>query len=274
MRAAVLKVWISCGRYHLSVTTPSICANLRIINLFRENKLMFIPRVIVALFTIFYLAISSALAAESYDIDLKELRPAPVAKPASKQQNLEIDIKELKAVKAKKSKPKSVKPKTEPKVVPESVPEPVPQKVDSVSEPIKLIDVLIPEVSVTYAEACGMTRQVAEKLGILISHPTQDLGGQTFTARYESLSVTVVCDPTPAELITYGRLLSMRGEQLLVLARTDSSRIAIEKLTEKLGLSFKNIGSAERDSLPQEYLFVKKGQPVREIRLIVYPAVP
>ena len=235
---------------------------------------MFIPRVFATLFTILFLDASSVFAAESFDIDLKELRPAPVAKPVSKQQNLEIDIKELKAVKTKKSKPKSAKRKTEPKLVPEAAAEPVIQKVEPVSEPAKPVDVPILEVSVTYAEACGMTRQVAEKLGILVFPPPLDLGGQVFTARYESVSVTVACDPTPAERITYGRLLSMRGEQLLVLARTDSSRTAIEKLTEKLGLSFKNTGSAGRDSLPQEYLFVKNGQPGREIKLTIYPAVP
>ncbi len=235
---------------------------------------MFILKFLATLFTIFFMAASSVLAAESFDIDLKELRPAPVAKPAAKQQNLEIDIKELKAVKAKKSKPKSAKRKAEPKVAPEAIPEPVLQKVEPVKETVKPVDVPVPEVSVTYAEACGLTRQVAEKLGILVTTPELDLGGQVFTVRYESVSLAVVCEPTPAELITYGRLLAMRGEQLLVLARTDSSRMAIEKLSAKLGLIYKNISSAGPDSLPQEYLFVKPGQPGREIKLTIYPAVP
>jgi hypothetical protein len=235
---------------------------------------MFISKFLAQLFTIFCLTASSVLAAESFDIDLKELRPAAVAKPASKQQNLEIDLKELKAVKAKKSKPKSAKRKVEPKVVPEAVAEPVLQKVEPVNEQVKPIDVPILEVGVTYAEACGLARQVSEKLGILVSPPALDLGGQVFTARDENVSVTVVCDPNPAELITYGRLLSMLGEQLLVLDKKDSSRVAIEKLAESLGLSFKVTGAAKLDSLPQEYLFVKSGQPGQEIKLTVYPAVP
>ncbi len=235
---------------------------------------MFIPKVFATFFIIFCMAASSSMAAESFDIDLKELRPAPVAKPAVKQQNLEIDLKELKAVKAKKSKPKTGKRKAEPKAVPEAAAEPVIQKVEPVNELVKPIVIPILEVSVTYAEACGMTRQVAEKLGLLVSPPTLDLGGQVFTARNESVSVTVVCDPTPAELITYGRLLSMRGEQLLVLARNDSSRVAIEKLTESLGLSFKVTVPSQLDALPQEYLFVKSGQPGQNIKLTVYPAAP
>jgi hypothetical protein len=235
---------------------------------------MFILKFLATLFTIFFMAVSSVFAAESFDIDLKELRPAPVTKPAAKQQNLEIDIKELKSVKAKKSKPKKAKRKTEPKVASEAVPEPVLQKVEPVKETVKPVGVPVPEVSVTYAEACGLTRQVAEKLGILVITTELDFGGQVFTARHDSVSVAVVCEPTPAELITYGRLLAMRGEQLLVLARTDSSRMAIEKLSAKLGLIYKNTSSAGPDSSPQEYLFVKPGQPGREIKLTIYPAVP
>jgi len=239
-----------------------------------NNKLMFIPKVLATLLMFFCLAAPSVQAAESFDIDLKELRPAPVAKPVPKQQNLEIDIKELKATKAKKNKPKTVKRKTEPKVVPETVTEPVLQKVEPVNEPVKPVEVPIVEVSVTYAEACGMTRQVAEKLGILVTAPALDLGSQVFTARYENASIAVVCDPTPAELITYGRLLGMREEQLLVLARNDSSRTAIEKLAKKLGLTYKNIASEGPEVLPQDYLFLKPGQPGREIKLTIYPAVP
>lgn len=235
---------------------------------------MSISRILASQLALFFLAVSSVLAAESFDIDLKELRPAPVVKPAAKQQNLEIDIKELKATKAKKSKPKTVKRKPAPKVEPEAVSEPVLQKIEPVAEPVKPVDATVPEVNVTYVEACGMIRQVAEKLGVLVFPPTLDLGGQVFTARYEGVSVTVACDPAPAELITYGRLLSMRGEQLLVLSGNDSSRTAIEKLSEKLGLSFKNTGSAGRDSLPQEYLFAKSGRDGREIKLTIYPATP
>lgn len=159
-------------------------------------------------------------------------------------------------------------------MAPETVTEPALQKVEPVNEPVKPVEVPIVEVSVTYAEACGVTRQVAEKLGILVTAPALDLGSQVFTARNENASVAIVCDPTPAELITYGRLLGMREEQLLVLTRNDSSRTAIEKLAEKLGLTFKNIASAERESLPQEYLFLKPGHPGQEIKLTIYPAVP
>lgn len=57
-------------------------------------------------------------------------------KPAPKQQNLEIDLKELKTVKARKSKHKTVKRKAEPKAEPKAVLEPV-------SEPVRAVDVPI-----------------------------------------------------------------------------------------------------------------------------------
>lgn len=67
-----------------------------------NDKPMFIPKILATLFMFFCLAAPFVQAAENFDIDLKELRPAPVTKPVPKQQNLEIDIKELKATKAKK----------------------------------------------------------------------------------------------------------------------------------------------------------------------------
>lgn len=322
------------------------------------------PNTITTLIALIVFSATSGMAAESFDIDLKELKPAkaakpsakPAVKPAVKPQSLEIDLKELKATRPKKSKHKNVKKKQETKsasavieaeqakagksvytvrpgdhlalilvqhyglsevearrLMPEimrinsiSSPQkvavgqrliiPLPlasvqqakkeatapretqdlpqQKTEPVKPDVPAAETPLLNVDLTYVEACSLARQVSEKLGLLLVKPSLEVGGSAFSARYEDIVVTVVCDPAPAEAITYQRLLGMKGEQLLVVASNSSARQVIDSLAESLGLTYRMVGAGRQDTLPLKYVFTDTAPARPEMQLTISAAAP
>jgi hypothetical protein len=283
------------------------------------------------------LAATPCLAADKFEIDLKELRPAAAAKPAPGPQSLEIDLKELGGTKAKKSKSKSVKrkpDKSEP-AVPASVVGnaerssyvirsgehlalvlvqhygltevearrlmPEIMRINGISSPQKISvgqKLIIPlpypadkpsekavaatqtsaersaeTIAITYSDACSFAAELAEKLGLLVTPPSLEVGGKVITARHEALSVTLACDATPAEAFTYQRLLTLKGEQLMLLGRKDPAGLVLEKLAGHLGLKFM-VPAPTVSQAGQQYLFSATASGRSEKVLNIFTAAP
>lgn len=126
-------------------------------------------------------------------------------------------------------------------------------------------------ITITSAQPCKMARDMSEKMGLLVSAPHRLQGAETVRATCAGLNVTVACGLSGAELYTYERLLSSKGEQLLVFEGGESGERIVERLANHLGLLFKK-SDPEAEKLPLTYIFSPFGSWPKEVQLTILAA--